>query len=66
MIFLRKTMKNIEESAIIYKNYALNIVIFASLRYPFHEEVENMEKVLVFGHKTQIQMQFVLQLLMQN
>lgn len=44
MIFLRKTMKNIEESAIIYKNYALNIVIFASLRYPFHEEVENMEK----------------------
>lgn len=51
MIFLRKTMKNIEESAIIYKNYALNIVIFASLRYPFHEEVENMEKVLVFGHK---------------
>ena len=65
MIFY-KTMKNIEESAIIYKNYALNIVIFASLRYPFHEEVENMEKVLVFGHKTQIQMQFVLQLLMQN
>ena len=65
MIFI-KTMKNIEESAIIYKNYALNIVIFASLRYPFHEEVENMEKVLVFGHKTQIQMQFVLQLLMQN
>lgn len=33
------------------KNSALNIVIFASLRYPFHEEVENMEKVLVFGHK---------------
>ena len=66
MIFFTKTMKNIEESAIIYKNYALNIVIFASLRYPFHEEVENMEKVLVFGHKTQIQMQFVLQLLMQN
>ena len=59
-------MKIIEESAIIYKKYALNIVIFASLRYPFHEEVENMEKVLVFGHKTQIQMQFVLQLLMQN
>ncbi|MFE7915916.1 hypothetical protein, partial [Bacillus mobilis] len=25
--------------------------MFASLRYPFHEEVENMEKVLVFGHK---------------
>ena len=44
MIFCTKTMKNIEESAIIYKNYALNIVIFASLRYPFHEEVENMEK----------------------
>ena len=61
-----KMMKNIEESAIIYKKYALNIVIFASLRYPFHEEVENMEKVLVFGHKTRIQMQFVLQLLMQN
>ncbi len=54
-------MKNIEESAIIYKNYALNIVIFASLRYPFHEEVENMEKSTSFpGIKTQIQMQFVL------
>ena len=39
-----KMMKNIEESAIIYKNMLLNIVIFASLRYPFHEEVENMEK----------------------
>ena len=65
MIFYEND-ENIEESAIIYKKYALNIVIFASLRYPFHEEVENMEKVLVFGHKTQIQMQFVLQLLMQN
>ena len=65
MIFYENDEKY-KESAIIYKKYALNIVIFASLRYPFHEEVENMEKVLVFGHKTQIQMQFVLQLLMQN